>query len=136
LSYNYDRVHLIGDIVDRLKNFKIGLTDTSPTEWASTADGNYTVCHSESGKFGGGTRTLSCVGTGRYLVVQLMGPSEELNLCEVEVYSGICMYSFISIQLRNVLWYCKFLNVLKLNPLLDIFFFIVIIVSLLHLIYS
>jgi hypothetical protein len=88
LSYNSEHVHLIDD---RLTNFVVGLTKTSPNVRAP-ADGNYDVCASVTDSLRSGeTRTLSCIGTGRYLVVQLMG-TNFLSLCEVEVYSGICIY--------------------------------------------
>ena len=70
---------------DRLRNFQMGTTNTSPQQQAP-ANGNYRVCATRGPALGRGeTGSFDCNGTGRYVIVQLKY-SNYLTLCEVEVF--------------------------------------------------
>ena len=72
----------------RLSNFQIGATNTSPQARAP-AIGNYQACAHVGGALAAGeTRSITCNGKGRYVIVQLKGRNY-LTLCEVEVYGGM-----------------------------------------------
>ena len=72
----------------RLSNFQIGTTNTSPQARAP-AIGNYQACAHVGGALAAGeTRSITCNGKGRYVIVQLKGRNY-LTLCEVEVYGGM-----------------------------------------------
>ena len=74
---------------ERLHDFNIGLTQCDP--WViAPAPGNYDVLTHEVGPVAAGaTVTYSydvCpLPTGRYLVIQIIAPSEYLTVCEVTV---------------------------------------------------
>jgi hypothetical protein len=80
-------VFFYNHIDDRLANFNVGVTNTSPTELAPTPD-NIEVCATQEAALAAGeTKTFDCVATGRYVVVQHIG-TNYLALCEVEVLGG------------------------------------------------
>ena len=73
----------------RLHDFDIGLTCVSPSVRAPSP-GSYEVCHHFEGLFqsrfqSSGTITCDQVTRGRYLVIQIPGPSELLQFCELQV---------------------------------------------------
>jgi hypothetical protein len=74
---------------NRLANFNVGVTNTSPGQQASVL-GTYQVCATSDGALGAGeTKEFTCEAVGRYVVVQLLG-KEYLTLCEVEILGGKC----------------------------------------------
>ena len=70
---------------ERLANFQVGTTDVDPRTKAPAVNGGYSVCATVTSALRPGeSRSLKCVGTGRYVIVQLKGRNY-LTLCEVIV---------------------------------------------------
>ena len=69
----------------RLVNFQVGLTNRHPKIKTPTLDG-YEVCATVRVAMNiRETKTIECIGKGRYLIVQLK-QKDFFSLCEVEVY--------------------------------------------------
>ena len=77
-------------VAERLVNFRIGVTNASPTTFPQgDISGSYKECASVSGSLGAGEkRSIECFGFGRFVVIHLI-PANPLTLCEVEVYGGM-----------------------------------------------
>ena len=76
----------------RLHDFNVGVTDTDPTiESPNPSPSNYDLCGSYNGVVcDGGIVDMVCdVSTrGRYVIVQILGTSQVLTLCEVQVFES------------------------------------------------
>ena len=69
-----------------VRNFQIGLTNANPLLQAPSLNG-YEICARVLGALQlKETKTIKCIGKGRYLIVQMKG-HYYLSLCEVEVYN-------------------------------------------------
>ena len=72
---------------ERLKNFRIGTTNTSPKRLKPTPQ-NYHTCAAKNGTMSSAQyEVFKCVAEGRYVIIQLKG-KDFLTLCEVEVFYG------------------------------------------------
>ena len=72
---------------DRLREFQIGTTDTSPKEESPTLN-SYDVCVINNVSVGSGVfKLFDCSATARYVIIQQRIP-EFLTLCEVKVFGG------------------------------------------------
>ena len=93
--YYIDLVLLISD--QRLKNVYIGALDFLPQSDTQIKLLTYPICKYIEGPIGPGvTEIFTCdqMLSGRYLIVQL-NSSEILTLCEVEVFGGITMSTYL-----------------------------------------
>lgn len=82
-----DTIIIIQIPAERLSNFQIGTSNTSPQTKAPTLV-NYDVCATHSGALGAGeTKAIECNAKGHFLIIQLKGKNY-LTLCEVEVFGG------------------------------------------------
>ena len=78
---------------DRLKDFKIFVTNQNPAYWAPKDRHDDIICAvSDVALKAGETKPFDCKGepVGRYVVIEQL-KKEYLTLCEVEVMGGMCL---------------------------------------------
>ena len=116
ISHKIFQGNHISVLANRLSNFQIGTTNTSPRQQAPKLSG-YDVCATNAGALNAGeTRHFACSSTGRYLIVQLKG-TNYLTLCEVKVFASkfshkykstlILRQSILLIWLKKYSWFFK-----------------------------
>ena len=74
---------------ERFHDFKIGVTNDSPNDVTPAVD-NYPLCYSHTGTLTNGPEfTADCTTptAGRYVIIQVPGENEFLQICEVKVYA-------------------------------------------------
>ena len=93
---------------DRLRGADAGVSDVEPQDGheMTSAALNARSCGSVNGPFpGGGTFTLLCPSggiLGRYIIVQIVGRTGLLSLCEVQAGNAIFLLFFLITDFRWV----------------------------------
>ena len=73
----------------QLRNFRIGVYDVSPAVTAPTVD-SIRVCFAQDVPVDSTeTRSFSCDGRGRYVVIIALGEDRVLSLCEVQIFGRL-----------------------------------------------
>ena len=104
---------------DRLRGADAGVSDVEPQDGREMTPAalNARSCGSVNGPFpGGGTFTLLCPSggiLGRYIIVQIVGRTGILSLCEVQAGNAVFLLffslqtldEFLYVFRRDVLWY-------------------------------